>query len=250
RLIVQEGIYERTVKDLAGMIGALRVGPPLEEDVDVGAMTMASQIDIIQRLVDDAVAKGARLLAGGKQFIHPKYPKGQFYTPTLLADITPDMLIAQEETFGPVLCMFKFRTEAEGVALANSSEFGLGGAVFTLDYAKGERVARAMRTGMCNVNDFGVNYLCMCLPFGGVGLSGIDRFSGVEGLRGQCHIRSATTDKFAMFGVRTALPKPVQFPLTPASAQFQMGLVGMLYSSSVDMRVNGVVKLVKAALGM
>lgn len=78
------------------------------------------------------------------------------------------MLIAHEEVFGPVLCMYKFRTEAEGVALANANEFGLGGAVFTLDYTKGERVAAMMRTGMCNVNDFGVNYLCMVCVCAGI----------------------------------------------------------------------------------
>ncbi|KAJ3041486.1 Meiotic Sister-Chromatid recombination aldehyde dehydrogenase [Rhizophlyctis rosea] len=249
RIIVQNGIYEKVVKDLKERIAAIRVGPPLEEQVDVGAMTMPTQLGIIQRLVDDAVAKGARLLTGGKPFIHPRYPKGQFYTPTLIADVTPDMLIAKEEIFGPVLCLYKFNTEQEAIALANCCHFGLGGAVFTLDYDKGERIAKYLKTGMCNINDFGINYLCMGLPFGGVGLSGVDRFSGVEGLRGNTHIRSATTDKFRMFGIRTGLPPPVKFPLSPASEKFQNGLISMAFGLGLAERAQGLKNLVFASLG-
>ena len=74
------------------------------------------------------------------------------------------MLIATEEVFGPVLALYKFRTEQEAIALANCCQFGLGGAVFTLDYNKGERIAKQLKTGMCNINDFGINYLCMVKP--------------------------------------------------------------------------------------
>ncbi|RKO93033.1 Aldehyde/histidinol dehydrogenase [Blyttiomyces helicus] len=244
RLIVQEGIHDRLIGDLERMICALRVGPPLgEEKVDVGAMTMDAQIPIIQRLIDDAVAKGARVLVGGKKFLHPKYPKGQFYTPTLIVDVTTDMLISQEEVFGPVLMVMKFETESEAIALANSSAFGLGSGVFTLDYARGERIARRIKAGMCNINDFGVNYLCQCLPFGGVGKSGFDRFAGVEGLRGNTNLRSATTDRFAALGVRTQLPAPVRYPLTQASEDFQRNLVGMAYSDGWRKRVESLVGL-------
>jgi acyl-CoA reductase-like NAD-dependent aldehyde dehydrogenase len=161
RIVVQEGIYDKFVADMETKIKALRVGPSLgKEPVDMGAMTMFTQLAKVQELVNDAVSKGARLLVGGKPFSHPVYPKGQYFTPTLLVDVTPRMRIAQEEVFGPVMVIMKFSNEQGAIALANSSEYALGSSVFTLDYERGERVAKQLRAGMCNVNDFGANYLC------------------------------------------------------------------------------------------
>jgi aldehyde dehydrogenase (NAD+) len=246
RLVVQDGIYERFVGDMVKYISSLRVGPPLERDVDMGAMTMNSQIGKIQELVDDAVKKGARLLVGGKQHIDSEYPHGQYYSPTLLVDVTPSMRIAQEEVFGPVMSIMKFSSEKEAVHLANSSPYALGSSVFTLDTKRGERIAKLIRAGMCNVNDFGANYLCQGLPFGGVGISGIDRFAGVEGLRGNCNIRSATSDRF--YGIRTNLPPMLRFPLTTASIKFQESLVGTLYGSSWAESLKSMANLVAVAV--
>lgn len=246
RLIVQDGIYEKFVEDMVKHISKLRAGPPLGKEVDMGAMTMYSQIKKVQELVDDAVEKGARLLVGGNQHTDPDFPHGQYYSPTLLVDVTPEMRIAQEEVFGPVMCIMKFGSEKEAVQLANSSPYALGSSVFTLDVSKGERVAKLIRAGMCNVNDFGANYLCQGLPFGGIGISGIDRFAGVEGLRGNCNIRSATSDRF--YGVRTNLPPLLRFPLTGASTKFQEGLIGFLYGPSWTESFKSLAGLIMVAL--
>ena len=246
RMIVQDGIYEKLVGDMVKYVEKLRVGPPLEKEVDMGAMTMNSQISKVQELVDDAVKKGARLLVGGKQYIDAEYKHGQFYSPTLLVDVNPEMRIAQEEVFGPVMCIMKFSTEKEAILLANSSPYALGSSVFTLDVARGERIAKFIRAGMCNVNDFGANYLCQGLPFGGIGISGIDRFAGVEGLRGNCNIRSATSDRF--YGVRTNLPPLLRYPLKEASTIFQKNLIGVLYGPSWTESLKNLASLVVVAV--
>jgi hypothetical protein len=104
-------------------------------------------------------------MCGGKQFVHPMYPKGQFYAPTVLADVTADMLIATEEIFGPVITIYKFQREEEALKIANGTEFGLGSSVFSRDYVKAERVAKKLRVGMANVNGWGVNYLCQVIIY-------------------------------------------------------------------------------------
>ncbi|KAL3901127.1 MAG: hypothetical protein SGCHY_000847 [Lobulomycetales sp.] len=155
RICLQNDVYEAFIEKAGNVYRDLRVGSPFENSgkgsaIDVGAITMAAQVDIISELVDDAVAKGASVVAGGSVYHHPKYPKGQYYLPTILADITPEMRIYHEEVFGPVLLAFKFSSEKEALAIANATPFGLGAAVFSCDYGKAERVSRQVRAGMCN----------------------------------------------------------------------------------------------------
>ena len=196
--------------------------------------------------MNDAVAKGARLLHGGKVHVDPKYPKGQFFMPTVLADITSKMKVAHEEMFGPVVLIFKFDTEEEAIEIANSTDFGLGSAVFSKDYDKAERISKQLSVGMCNVNGWGVNYLCQSLPFGGVKQSGFDRFAGVEGLRGNCQLRSATTDRFGWLGVRTSVPAPLNYPLSDKSVAFQAALIDMFYAPGISAKLSAVVNIIKS----
>jgi len=222
RLVVQAPIYDRVVDELTKRVRALRQvrcrasprvagptqaqqrahsdrcscgvgatgqGAPLEEEVDVGAMTMPNAWVKLEDLVKDAVAKGARLLAGGKRLEHPTWTHGFYFAPTVLADVTPDMKIAQEEVFGPVVVIMRFTTDEEALHIVNSAPYGLGASVFSSNAERAERLVRGIRSGMCNVNDFAVNYLCQSLPFGGVKISGFDRFAGPEGLRGNCLVR-------------------------------------------------------------
>ena len=158
------------------------------------------------------------------------------------------MRIAQEEVIGPVMTIMKFTTEQEGIDLANSSPYGLGSSVFTLDYVRGERVAKSIKAGMCNVNDFGANYLCQGLPFGGVGISGIDRFAGIEGIRGQCHVKATTTDKYRIFGIRTNLPPLLRFPLLNNSIKFQQSLIGVLYGSTWTESARSLIDLIQYSI--
>jgi acyl-CoA reductase-like NAD-dependent aldehyde dehydrogenase len=156
RVICEAGAYEEFLEKAGEVYKSLRIGSAFEEDIDVGAVTMKGQMGIVKALVDDAVDKGARVVAGGKVYVHPEYPEGQFYMPTVLADVTKDMRIYHEEVFGPVLLVFRFESEAEAVEIANGTAFGLGSAVFSRDYVKAERVCKVLKAGMSNVN--GNNY--------------------------------------------------------------------------------------------
>ncbi|KAI8610327.1 aldehyde dehydrogenase [Chytriomyces sp. MP71] len=250
RMVVQEGIYDRLVKDVSTLVGNIRLGTPFEKDVDLGAITMKGQMKHVQSLLDDAVSKGAKIQCGGKQFHHPKYPQGQFFEPTVITDIKPNMRIHTEEVFGPVFLIYKFKTESDAIKLANCTDFGLGSSVFTLDYAKAERVAKQVNAGSCNVNGWGFNYLCQSLPFGGIKHSGFDRFGGVEGLRGNCHVKAMTTDKLGHLGIRAQVPPILHFPIKKQSVAFQAALIEILYSVSMWEKCVGVVKLVKAFAGV
>ncbi|KAI8827379.1 Aldehyde/histidinol dehydrogenase [Chytriomyces cf. hyalinus JEL632] len=249
RMIVEAGIYERLVKDVSTLLASLRLGTPFEENVDLGAITMKTQIKIMQDLLADAVSKGAVIECGGKVWIHPQYPQGQYFEPTVVTGVTSDMKIHHEEIFGPVFLIYKFKTEEEAVSIINSTEFGLGSAVFSLNYAKAERVAAQVKAGMCNINGWGFSYLCQSCPFGGIKKSGFDRFGGVEGLRGNCHIKAMTTDKLGHLGIRAQVPPILHFPIQKEAVGFQAALIEIMYSFTVWDKVVGVTRLLKAVTG-
>src|SRR5215218_11120424 len=131
--------------------------------VDVGAMTHGPQVDVVERHVDEARAKGARVLVGGRREDRP----GHWFEPTVLADVDHDMAIMREETFGPTLPVMKVADADEAVRLANDSPYGLGASVFSGDAARGEAIARRLETGSACVNDALVNYYALELPMGG-----------------------------------------------------------------------------------
>ena len=120
------------------------------------------------------MSEGAKLILGGVPYIHPKYPTAQYFEPTLLIDVTPQMTILKQELFAPIMVVMKFSTDEEAIKICNSSPFGLSNSVFSDDQNKGDLMARRLRCGMVNVNDFGSTYICN-LPFGGVGISGFGR---------------------------------------------------------------------------
>jgi acyl-CoA reductase-like NAD-dependent aldehyde dehydrogenase len=240
-VIIHESLYSKYLEDICAVVGSIRLGNPLTEQVDCGAITMKAQISIIQSLLDDAVKKGATCLTGGSQWIHPDFPKGNYFSPTVLINVTPEMRIFREEVFGPVLIVMKYSTDEEAIQLANGSGFGLGSGVFSNNLVKAESIGSRIKAGFTNINDFGVNYLCQGLPFGGVGISGVDCFAGVEGLRGNCYPKAVTKDKF---GVKTKLPALLQYPIKESGNQFQKSLIVMLYGTSAMQRVKSVFSMV------
>lgn len=159
-----------------------------EEGVDVGAMISGQRFAHLEQLIDEAVVKGARLVHGGFQYRHPKYPQGHYFQPTLLADVTKDMRIATEELFAPVALLMKVQTIEEAVEVANSTIYGLGGAVFGSNKRDVEKVINGVETVGIAVNDFATFYVCQ-LPFGGTKGSGYGRFMGIEGLRALCNAK-------------------------------------------------------------
>src|SRR5262249_30510019 len=129
-------------------------------------------------LVNDAVEKGAEVLSGGAR---NKDSNGRYFKPTVLKNVTHEMRIANEEAFGPVMSLIKFKDDKDLIEKINSIKYGLGGCIFTKDYKKAEDVARKLKSDMVCMNDFGLYYLIQDTPFGGSGESGFGRFNGPEG---------------------------------------------------------------------
>ena len=168
-----------------------------------------------------------------------------------LVDIPPNANVAQQEVFGPIMCVFKVsgsgaQADDEAVRLANGCGFGLSSCAFANDANRARNLASRLRAGMSAVNDLeGTTYLSQSLPFGGVGLSGFDRFAGPEGLRGLTLVRSICEDKFD--SVRTSIPKALQYPSKGHGPSFAMGLIEMFYSHSLQGMLKGLVNLMQAA---
>ena len=172
RFYVQSGIYDAFAQGLADRMSALKVGSGVEVDTDCGPMITRKAVEKIGRLVDDAKAKGARVLCGGDM------PSGAgfFYPPTVLASVSEDSEMAQEEIFGPVAPLYRFETEEEAIASANDTEYGLAAYVYTRDLARGLRVSSGIEAGMIALNRGLVSD--PAAPFGGVKQSGLGREGG------------------------------------------------------------------------
>lgn len=196
RIIVHRGIFDAFVAAVSERAGQLRQGAPDAPGTqDVGAMTTAQQVDIVDALVQDALAHGAGAVVGGARAEH--LPRN-YYPPTVLVDVTPDMRIAQEEVFGPVMLIFRAKDDAEAIAIANRTDFGLQSSVFSRDRARAEAIAAALEAGASCINDFGLCYLNQDLPFGGVKYSGFGRMNGRDGLRAYTNPKAVLTDRFPL----------------------------------------------------
>jgi len=176
RLLVQEGVYEEFARKLAEAVGKLRVGDGLKGATDQGPLIDANAVAKVEEHVADAVAKGAKVLAGGKRHALG----GTFFEPTILTGVTPQMMVAREETFGPVAPLFKFKTEAEAIAMANATEFGLAAYVYTRDLARSWRVCEAIEYGIVGLNTGIIS--TEVAPFGGVKESGTGREGSKYGI--------------------------------------------------------------------
>ncbi|WP_416068482.1 NAD-dependent succinate-semialdehyde dehydrogenase [Rhizobium sp. ZK1] len=172
RLYVQSGIYESFAEGLTKRMAALNVGPGVDALTECGPMITTKAVEKIDRLVDDAKAKGARVTCGGKTPAGPGY----FYPPTVLVDMPDGVEMAHEEIFGPVAPLYRFETEDEVIGRANDTEYGLAAYVFTRDIARGLRVSSALEAGMIALNRGLVSD--PAAPFGGVKQSGLGREGG------------------------------------------------------------------------
>jgi len=178
RFYVQEGVYDEFVAKFAAKVKTAKVGNGFEEGVNQGPLIEEAALEKVQRHVDDAVAKGGKVLTGGKRL--QSLGSGQFYEPTVVANATPDMLCAREETFGPFAPVFKFRTEQEAIDAANNTEFGLASYFYSRDVGRIFRVSEALEYGMVGIN---VGILATeHVPFGGVKQSGLGREGSHHGM--------------------------------------------------------------------
>lgn len=191
RCYVHRSIYEPFLQMMTEKIARLRVGNGQDSEVEMGPLINERQLRTVEAHVEDAVQRGARLLAGGRRLsdLGPN-----FYAPTLLADVSPDMRVISEETFGPVLPVAPYDTEQQAIELANDSEFGLAASVWTRNRAKGEALARQIKAGTVMVNDMISAFGISEAPHGGFKQSGIGRTHGEMGLAEMVQVKFLSTD--------------------------------------------------------
>lgn len=187
--------------------------------VDVGSLINPPQVDIVEEHVKDAIAKRARVLAGG----HRGSERGAFFEPTVLADVDHTMNCMREETFGPTLPIMKVADAEEAIRLANDTPYGLQASVFTKDLAKGEQVARRIEAGAVVVNDCNANYIALEAPMGGWKSSGLGVRHGPEGIRKYTNRQTILLTRFA--------PKkdPYMFPYNARTSRLLLRLLKLLY---------------------
>ena len=189
RAYVVDNVYDAFVDRVVAAAREVKAGAG--DDAQIGAITRPEQVDVIRDHIADAVAKGARVLVGGADAVHDS-----FVEPTVLVDVTPDMRVSREETFGPVLPIVKVASAEDAVALANDVNYGLGSAVFGRAGVRG--LAERIRSGMTSVNSVMTFSGIPTLPFGGLQDSGFGRIHGDEGLREFSHVKAITELRFPL----------------------------------------------------
>jgi acyl-CoA reductase-like NAD-dependent aldehyde dehydrogenase len=239
RCYVQEKIYPKFLEACVAKTGKLRIGSGTDPNTDSGPMIHERQLRIVQSHVEDAIARGARLLAGGK----PLAQLGaNFFAPTILADVDHSMRIMREETFGPVLPVCSFKTEDEAVALANDSDYGLAACIFTDDRKRGEALARRVQAGTVMVNDVLTCFGISEAPHGGIKASGIGRTHGRFGLEEMVWPKYVDSDRMPR------MKKLWWYGYGPVFAQQMGGFIELLFAKKIINRLRGGVKSTKSYL--
>jgi acyl-CoA reductase-like NAD-dependent aldehyde dehydrogenase len=194
--------------------------------VDVGAITFPPQIDVVEKQIEDAVARGARVVAGGKRRADMD---GNFFEPTILANVTADMAVMSEETFGPLLPIMAVADADEALALTNASPLGLSGSVWSADAARARDIARRIESGSVCVNDVLVNYFGVQAPLGGIKASGLGFRHGPEGLQQFCRIETIVDDRPILGLLSESISRTLQFPYEPRTHRLLRWLMRRLY---------------------
>ena len=183
RFLIQSGIYEEFAAKFAAKVAEMKVGVGTEAGVTLGPLINAAGLRKVETHVSDAVGKGARVICGGK----PHALGGNFFEPTVLADVTSDMKVAREETFGPLAALFRFETEEQAVAMANDTEFGLAAYFYTGDMGRCWRLGEALEYGMVGINTGMISN--EVAPFGGIKQSGIGREGSKYGIEDYLEVK-------------------------------------------------------------
>ena len=233
RCYVHRSLYEKFLQACSSKIAKLRVGNGIGSEVEVGPLIHERQLRIVDEHVRDAVLHGARLLQGGKRLteLGPN-----FYAPTLLADVTRDMRIIQEETFGPVLPVAPFDTDEEAVRLANDSDFGLAASVWTTNRRRGEAMAKQIKAGTVMINDVISCFGIAEAPHGGFKLSGIGRTHGKMGLAEMVQVKYVDTD------LLPGMPKVWWFGYDQKLKQQMDGFIDLLFANSWGKKLKGALR--------
>lgn len=209
RVLVQSGIYDEFLEKMKARAEAIRIGYQADFNSQMGPLVSAQQLATVESYVKLGREEGARVLTGGER-AEVEGLDGYFYKPTIFVDVDNKMRIAQEEIFGPVVCVMKFDTDEEAIALANDSLYGLGGGVFTTDMNRAEKVAHGVKTGTMWVNEYH-SFGDFC-PFGGYKQSGVGREFGIGGLEEYTEVKrvsmSANGDREASLGLKMIFDYP------------------------------------------
>jgi acyl-CoA reductase-like NAD-dependent aldehyde dehydrogenase len=230
RCYVQRTVYDKFLELCRNKIGKLRVGEGLGSEVEMGPLIDERQLRVVEDQVNDAVARGARLLAGGRRMteLGPN-----FYAPTLLADVTHEMRIMREETFGPALPVAPFDTDDNAVALANDSEFGLAASIWTGNRKRGEAIAARIKAGTVMINDAISGFGIAEAPHGGFKQSGIGRTHGKLGLAEMVQVKYVDVD------LLPRMPKVWWYGYGLNFQRQMSGFIDMLFGSSWGARIKG-----------
>ena len=197
RMFVADQVYDRFVERFVARTQAMTLGATLDWDNDMGSLISQDQLDTVTAHVEDAVAKGARVLTGGRA----RPDLGPFYfEPTILEGVTPDMTCFGNETFGPVVSLYRFHDEADAVARANDGEYGLNASIYSQDGARARAIARHVKCGTVNINEaFGATFASIDSPMGGMRESGMGRRQGSEGIHRYTESQSVATQRLLRF---------------------------------------------------
>jgi acyl-CoA reductase-like NAD-dependent aldehyde dehydrogenase len=237
RILVQAGIHDRFLAEVTREAAALRQGVPTRPgQLDVGAITTPMQLAVIDGLVKDALARGAKAVVGGEV---RRIGEGTFYPPTILTGVTPDMPIAYTEVFGPIMLIMKFSTDEEAIRIANSTEFGLHSSVITQNPERGEKIAAQLDAGATCINDFGLCYVNQNLPFGGVKYSGFGVMNGREGLRAYTTPKAVLSDRFRM-----EVP-PKLYPVKPGDFEQALATIRLMFGRTAAQKWQGLAALIR-----
>ncbi|MEC3955506.1 aldehyde dehydrogenase family protein [Nocardia sp. CDC153] len=240
RVYVEAPVYEEFLRKLTAAVKEVRQGVDgRKPEFDMGALANENQAQIVARHVEEAVKAGARITTGGK-----RTGIGTLFEPTVLADVDHSMSCMTEETFGPTLPVMKVADEAEAIALANDSIYGLSASVWSGDKDRAERVARLLNAGAVNINDVFANMFSFALPMGGWGLSGTGaRWGGANGVRKYCRQQAITKPILP-----TQTKEPLWFPYSPPKLTFAMA--AMRAAGTRGLRRINLPAIIKTVRGM
>jgi succinate-semialdehyde dehydrogenase/glutarate-semialdehyde dehydrogenase len=197
RMYVADAIYDRFVERFVARTEAMTLGATLDWDNDMGSLISQDQLDTAVAHVEDAVAKGAKVLTGGKA--RPDLGP-YFFEPTILESVSPQMTCFGTETFGPVVSLYRVTSEAEAIERANDGEYGLNAAVYSRDTARARQVAARIKAGTVNINEaFAASFASLDAPMGGVRQSGMGRRQGAEGILRYTETQSVATQRLMRF---------------------------------------------------
>ncbi len=203
RLFLQEEIYDTFLADFLEVAKRIRIGDPFDPKVHMGAVASLEQLDKIERYVRIGVEEGARLLCGGKRPADPALQGGCFYEPTVFADVENGMKICQDEIFGPVVTVLKFKDEEDVLEMANASRYGLVAGIWTNDIGRAHRISKEIEAGLVWVNTYRRHHFT--LPYGGTKISGYGRENGLETIHEYTRVKSVL--------IETAPSRPEPYPV-------------------------------------